>query len=45
VYVYCYKTFTHSPGFSLSAASGFSSFSLSKGTLNINIGLEPVLLF
>jgi hypothetical protein len=29
--VYCYKTFTHSPGFSLSAAPDFSSFSQAKG--------------
>jgi hypothetical protein len=28
-----YKTFSHSPGFSLSAASDFSSFSQATGTL------------
>jgi hypothetical protein len=33
--VYCYKTFTHSPGFSLSAAPDFSSFPQATGTVLI----------
>jgi hypothetical protein len=31
--VYCFKTFTHSPGFSLSATPDSSSFPQATGTL------------